>query len=98
MAHKSIYYTTVPKNETRINIGNIINLKNVLKGFDFIPINDHHAFIKKNLNIIISNGGITQLSLISKNDLSQDLTLLAKLAGKINLIIGIKEYSQKIVT
>ncbi len=93
--NRSIYYTTFPENKTEIDANGIINLINMLKGFDFVCINNHYAFIYNNLNIIISNSGGVQLSLISTRKLSQDLASLARLAIKINSIIGINQYSKK---
>lgn len=95
---RSIYFTTYPENDAQISAENIINLKNSLKDFALVPINDHYAFIYKNLNIIVSNGGHIQLSLMSTQGLSEDLALLAKMANKINSILGIKNYSKKVMT
>ncbi len=95
---RSIYYTTYPEDDTQISVENIIDLKNALKDFTLMPLNDHFAFIYKNLNIIISINGHIQFSLISTRELSNDINLLAKFAYKVNSIIGIKKYTKKVIT
>jgi hypothetical protein len=95
---RSIYFTTRPEKDMQISIENILNLKNLLKDFDLVQINDHYAFIYNDLNIIISHSGHIQFSLISTRELSHDIMLLTKLAFKANSIFGIKKYSKKITT
>ena len=94
----SVYYTTNPENITRVSRRNIIKLKNKFGNFEFTLSDDHYIFRYKNLNIIISNRGHIQLSLISTLESSEALVLLAKTATKINSILGIKSYSRKFTT
>ncbi len=94
---KSIYLTTYPENDTQINVFDIIKLKNTFKDFSLVFINDHYALIYKNLNIIISNSGHIQLSLVTTLELLESLSLLARMANRINSILGIKNYSEKVM-
>jgi len=91
-------YITNPENKMQIRENDIANLKKMYCDFNFANNNGHYIFTFKNLNIIISKRGHIQLALVSTQELSEALALLGKIADKINSILGIKEYSRKVMT
>ena len=93
---KSIYYITNPDHMINVRESNIKELKKLYDDFNFKD-NACYIFTFKNLNIIISNGGHIQISLMTTLELSEAIQLLEKMAKKINSVLGIEIYSKKVM-
>lgn len=95
-ANKLIDYMTFPNENKKISGYNIARLNAFLKDFDFSIINDHYSFIYENIEILISKTGIVLISLISKADVSDNVSILTNIASKINSNIKIDSYATEI--
>lgn len=94
---KSIYYITNPESKILVCETNIKKLENKYFDFNRVCNNGSYIFTFKNLNIIISRGGQIQLSLMSTLDVSEAISLLERMASKINSVLEIEIYSRKVM-
>ncbi|HII95909.1 MAG: hypothetical protein A4E59_01471 [Syntrophorhabdus sp. PtaB.Bin027] len=93
---KLINYITLPDREIEVDKNEIMDLKDFLKDFNYSKSNDYYSFIYENIEIIISRRGTILISLNSSSDLAYNIFLLSKLANKINSVISIDYFSEKI--
>jgi hypothetical protein len=93
---KLIHYMTSPELEVNIDINKITILKDLLKDFDYSIINDQYDFIHKDLEVIITQKGTILISMIVYSDLADNLALLSKFINKINFIVSVRRYSEKV--
>jgi hypothetical protein len=96
MKNKLIDYMTCPKENKKINKNHILNITSLLKDFDFNIINNNYSFSFENISIIISEGGIIFISLISSSDILANIYKLSKIAERINSSMDIGYVSTRI--